>query len=165
MADSTTVPASPLLAKLKGDLKTAMKAKDTNRLNVLRGLIAEVTNSAKTSHPIKSDMQLLSIIRSRTTAAKAASKVFKSAGREDLVEKEQAQIEVLDEYAGSVPTMAEADIKKAVQAAVDEVKAAAPSAKVTTGDVSRRILGPGGSLEGKTVDRSEVARIVREVVG
>lgn len=57
---ATSVPASPLLFKLKGDLKTAMKEKDTNRLNVLRGIIADVTNSAKTSNPIKTDMQLVS---------------------------------------------------------------------------------------------------------
>lgn len=162
---STDAPASPLLGKLKGDLKSAMKAKDSNRLNVLRGLIAEVTNSAKTSNPIKTDMQLLSLLRKRTAAAKSAQEEFKAAGREDLVEKEQQQVEVLDEYAGSVETMSAEDISNAVQAVVDQAKAAAENVKVNMGDVLKKVLGPGGSLEGKPVDRAEVARVVKRILG
>jgi uncharacterized protein YqeY len=47
----TDAPSSapPLLLKLRSDLKTAMKAKDTNRLNVLRGLLAEVTKQPRSS--------------------------------------------------------------------------------------------------------------------
>lgn len=153
-----------MLLKLKGDLKTAMKAKDTNRLNALRGLLAEVTNQAKTSNPIKTDMQLLSLLRKRTTAAKAAGEEFKAAGREDLLEKEEAQAAIFEEYAGGVETMPESDIKAAVTKAVDEVKAIVEG-KVNMGDVLKKILGPGGSLEGKPVDRSEVARIVKQALG
>ncbi|KAF2159333.1 hypothetical protein M409DRAFT_30209 [Zasmidium cellare ATCC 36951] len=160
----TTLPAPPLLLKLKGDLKTAMKAKDTNRLNALRGLLAEVTNQAKTSNPIKTDMQMLSLLRKRTAAAKAAGDEFKAAGREDLLEKEEAQASIFEEYAGGVETMPESDIKDAVTKVIDEVKAVAEG-KVNMGDVLKKILGPGGSLEGKPVDRSEVARIVKQALG
>lgn len=166
---STDAPASasasPLLGKLKGDLKTAMKAKDTNRLNVLRALIAEVANSAKTSNPILTDMQLLSLLRKRTAAAKSAQEEFKAAGREDLVEKEQQQVEVLDEYAGCVETMGAEDISNAVQAVVDQAKAAAGNVKLNMGDVLKKVLGAGGSLEGKPVDRAEVARVVKRLLG
>lgn len=160
----TSLPAPPLLLKLKGDLKTAMKAKDTNRLNALRGLLAEVTNQAKTTNPIKTDMQLLSLLRKRTTAAKAAGEEFKAAGREDLLEKEEAQAAIFEEYAGGVETMPESDVKAAVTKVVDEAKAIAEG-KVNMGDVLKKILGPGGSLEGKPVDRSEVARIVKQALG
>lgn len=162
---STDAPASPLLSKLKGDLKTAMKAKDTARLNVLRGVIAEVTNSAKTSSPIKTDMQLLSVLKKRVAAAKAAQQEFKAAGRDDLVEKEQQQVDVLDEYADSVETMGVEEIQNAVKAVVDQAKAAAQNAKINMGEVLKKVLGPGGSLEGKPVDRAEVARIVKQTLG
>ncbi|EME79221.1 uncharacterized protein MYCFIDRAFT_183666 [Pseudocercospora fijiensis CIRAD86] len=164
-ASGTAAPPSPLLGKLKNDLKTAMREKDTNRLNVLRGVIADVTNSAKTSNPIKTDMQLLALLRKRASAAKAASEEFKAAGREDLVEKEQSQVNVLDEYAGQVETMSENEIKDAVTKVVDEAKAAAESVKINMGDILKKILGPGGSLEGKPVDRSEVARVVKQTLG
>ena len=68
-----------------------MKAKDTNRLNVLRGLLAEVTNAAKTAQPLDSDMKLLGLLRKRTSAANQAAKEFSDAGRQDLTEKERAR--------------------------------------------------------------------------
>lgn len=163
--DSTSIPPSPLLSKLKTDMKAAMKAKDKTRLDVVRALLADITNSAKTSNPIKTDMQLLALIKKRSTAAKAASQEFEEAGRPELVDKEREQIEVLEQYASEVKTMSEDDIKNAVQTVVDEVKAAAQSAKVNMGDVLKKILGPGGSLEGKPVDRSEVARVVKQILG
>lgn len=97
-------------------------------------------------------------------AAKAAGDEFKAAGREDLLEKEEAQASIFEEYAGSVDTMGEADIKDAVTKVVDELKAVAQG-KVNMGDVLKKILGPGGSLEGKPVDRSEVAKIVKQTLG
>lgn len=161
-AEEAAPPASPLLQKLRTDLKTAMRAKDTNRLNVLRALLAEITNAAKTPNPITTDMQLLSLIRKRSAAAKDAGKEFAAAGRPDLVEREQAQVKVLEEYAGNVETMSEADVKAAVVKVVEAVKAAAE--KVNMGDVLKKLLGPGGVLEGKPVERSEVARIVKQTL-
>lgn len=103
-------------------------------------------------------------MRKRLAAAKEASNDFKAAGREDLVEKEQAQAAVVEEYAGSVETLSENDIKDVVTKVVDEMKAVAQG-KINMGDALKKLLGGGGSLEGKNVDRSEVARIVKQVLG
>lgn len=154
--------APPLLLKLRSDLKTAMKAKDTNRLNVLRGLLAEVTNAAKTSAPLDSDMKLLNLLRKRSSAALQAGKEFANAGRADLKEKEDAAIKVLEEYAGNVETVSEEDIRKAVQDTIDGIKAEAAGAKVVMGDVLKKLLAPGGVFEGKPVEKSQVAKAVRE---
>ena len=140
-----------------------MKAKDTNRLNVLRTILAEVTNQAKTSNPINTDMQLLSLLRKRAAAAKTAGAEFKAAGRQDLTEQEERQAAVMEEYAGGVETMSESDVRDAVNAVVDEVKAAAQG-KINMGDVLKKLLSPGGSLDGKPVERSEVARIVKNAL-
>lgn len=142
-----------------------MKEKDTNRLNVLRGLLAEVTNAAKTNNPVKTDMQLLSILKKRAATAKQASSDFKSAGRDDLVEKEEDQVKVLEEYAGNVQTMSNDDIRDIVIETVEDAKAqqSAPG-KVNMGDILKKLLAPGGSLDGKPVERAEVARIVKEVL-
>ncbi|EMC93236.1 hypothetical protein BAUCODRAFT_26560 [Baudoinia panamericana UAMH 10762] len=157
--------APPLLLKLRKDLKTAMQEKDKPRLNVLRNVLAEVTNAAKTNSPIKTDMQLLSLLRKRAAAAKTASEEFKSAGRQDLVEQEEKQAEIMEEYAGSVQTMGMEQIKEAVSGVVEEMKAAASGKAVNMGDVLKKLLAPGGSLDGKAVERSEVARMVKEAVG
>lgn len=152
-----------MLLKLRTDLKTAMKEKDTSRLNVLRALLAEVTNSAKTSNPIKTDMQLLSVLRKRAAAAKTARAEFETAGRQDLVEQEDKQAAIMDEYAGGVETTSESDVRDAVSKVVEELKAAA-SGKANMGDVLKKLLAPGGSLDGKPVDKSQVAKVVKEIL-
>lgn len=166
ISSPSDLPATrpPLLLKLRKDLKTAMLEKDTNRLNVLRSLIADVTNSAKANKPIKTDMQLLSMLRKRQAAAKQASDEFKAAGREDLVEKEEGQVNVLEEYAGSVETMSGNGVRDVVIMVVDEAKAQQPNGKVNMGDVLKKLLGPGGSLDGQPVDKKEVSKIVKEVL-
>ncbi|KAI9839286.1 MAG: hypothetical protein M1819_003281 [Sarea resinae] len=158
----TSAPAPPLLLKLRNDMKTAMRAKDTNRLNVLRGLLAETTNAAKTSTPFKTDVQLLALLRKRAAASKAAALEFQAAKRDDLKEKEDAQVAVLEEYAGGVETMGVEDIKKSVAEVMEKVKV--EGARMDMGGVLKRLVGPGGSLEGKPVERAEVARIVKEAV-
>jgi uncharacterized protein YqeY len=164
---STPSPATPagppLLLKLRTDLKTAMRAKDTPRLNVLRSLLAEVTNAAKSPNPVKTDMQLLSMLKKRQAAAKAASIEFKAAGREDLVEKEQGQVDILDEYAGEVQTMAIEDVKAAIENTIEELKAKTPDLKA--GPVMKAVFAPGGSLDGKNVEKSTVPGIVKELLG
>ncbi|KAK4989378.1 hypothetical protein LTR50_003254 [Elasticomyces elasticus] len=159
---TTPPPAPPLLLKLRSDLKTAMKAKDTNRLNVLRGLLAEVTNAAKTSSPIKSDMQLLSLLRKRSVAAKAAASEFQDAGRPDLKDKEEAQAAVLEGYAGSVETVGQDEIRSTVERVVDAMKG--EGSKVHMGDVLKKLLAPDGPFEGKPVEKAEVAKAVKEVL-
>jgi uncharacterized protein YqeY len=160
---SSDPPAPPLLLKLRTDLKSAMRAKDTPRLNVLRSLLAEVTNAAKSPSPVKTDMQLLSMLRKRQAAAKAASAEFKAAGREDLVEKEQGQVDILNEYAGGVETMTVEDVKAAIKSTIDELKAKTPDLKA--GPVMKAIFAPGGSLDGKNVEKSMVPGIVKELLG
>jgi uncharacterized protein YqeY len=137
-----------------------MRAKDTPRLNVLRSLLAEVTNAAKSPNPVKTDMSML---RKRQAAAKAASAEFKAAGREDLVEKEQGQVDILNEYAGGVETMTVEDVKAAIKSTIDELKAKTPDLKA--GPVMKAIFAPGGSLDGKNVEKSMVPGIVKELLG
>ena len=140
-----------------------MKEKDTDRLNVLRSILTEITNSAKTSNPIKTDVQLLSLLRKRQSAAKDAETEFQAAGRKDLVEREEAQAAVLNQYADAVETMSDSDIQDAVNKVIEEIKSQAQ--KLNMGDVLKKLLAPGGILDGKPVERSEVARIVKQAIG
>ncbi|TKA31277.1 hypothetical protein B0A50_02122 [Salinomyces thailandicus] len=163
-SSSTTAPAPPLLLKLRRDLKTAMQTKDTTRLNVLRSLLADVTNAAKSPTPLSTDVQLLSLLRKRAAAGKAATEEFKTAGREDLVEREESQVKVMEEYAGGVETVGGEEIRGAVVSAVEAMRQAEAKA-VQMGEVMKKVLGPGGGLEGKPVERGEVARVVKEILG
>ncbi|UZP42227.1 hypothetical protein NXS19_010043 [Fusarium pseudograminearum] len=146
-ATSTEDAPAPLLSKLKADLKTAMRAKDT-----------------PTSTPIKTDVQLVALIRKIQKGAQDAAAEAKAANRDDLVQKEEDQIKVLNEYItnSGVESLTEAQLKAMVQDAVEASKAAGVQAKSIMGDVMKRL---SGALEGKDVDKKELSKMVKELTG
>src|SRR5580700_11388006 len=68
----------------RGDMKAALQARDTNRLSVLRSLLAQTLNASKASNPIHTDLQLLALIRKTANASRIASAEFRDAGRLEL---------------------------------------------------------------------------------
>ncbi|KAI0196067.1 Yqey-like protein-domain-containing protein [Xylaria flabelliformis] len=153
-------PAPPLLQKLKADLKTAMRAKDAARLSVLRAALSATLNASKTSSPITTDAALVALLRKQGRGCAEARDEFAAAGRDDLAAKEEAQITVLDEYmAGSgVEELSTDQIRTIVGGVV-----AGLGEKSKLGDVMKTLLAPGGPLDGKNVEKAELARIVKEV--
>ncbi|KAG5948218.1 hypothetical protein E4U59_002019 [Claviceps monticola] len=154
----------PFLQKIKADLKTAMRAKDTPRLSVLRAILSANLNASKTASPIQTDVQLVALIRRIQKSAQDAVEDAKTAGRDDLVNKEMEQVRIMDEYiAGSgVQTLGEAELKTLAQDAIEASKAAGTATKFAVGDVMKRLAG---ALEGKDVDRKALAAMVKELVG
>ena len=152
------------MQKLKGDLKTAMRAKDAPRLSVLRAIMSASLNASKTSSPIRTDVQLVALIRRIQKTAQDAAADAKAAGREDLVEKENLQIRILDEYlAGSgVQTLGEAELTALIQEAIDASKNAGTATKSLMGDVMKRL---SGALEGKDVDKKAISNLVKQLAG
>jgi uncharacterized protein YqeY len=141
-----------------------MRAKDTQKLAVLRALLAQTLNASKTSSPIVTDMQVLSLIKKNMAASRDAAEQFRAQNRPDLAEKEEGQVKVYEEYAGGVEVLGVEDITKAVQSVIDAVKAEAADKKVQMGDVLKKVFSPE-ALGGKNVEKSEVARIVKELLG
>lgn len=131
-------------------------------MNVLRALITETSNAAKTSTPIKTDLQLLSLIHKRTAAARDAAQRFAEANRLDLKAQEEAQIAVLEEYANHVKTMSASDIQAVVSSEVSRLRAAGQSVKM--GPLLKALFAPGGQLDGKPAARAEVAKIVEQTL-
>ncbi|KJZ79207.1 hypothetical protein HIM_01358 [Hirsutella minnesotensis 3608] len=152
----------PFLTKLKGELKAAMRAKDVPRLAVLRAIMSANLNASKTAQPIKTDVQLVALIRKMQKGAQDAVSEAQSAGRDDLVDKETQQIRIMDEFlAGSgVETLGEAEVKALVQDAVAASKSAGTAAKALYGDVMKRLVV---ALEGKDVDRKQVGALAKEL--
>ncbi|OJJ55085.1 hypothetical protein ASPSYDRAFT_158889 [Aspergillus sydowii CBS 593.65] len=161
--NSTASPSlPPLMATLRTDLKTAMRSKDTDRLNVLRALISETNNSQKTSSPIQTDLQLLALIRKRVSASKDSAQQFLDAERPDLKEKEDKAQAILEEYGSQVQTMSVDEIKQIVLGEVAKLKEGGK--KLEIGTVLKTLFAPGGALDGKPAERGEVAKIAKEAV-
>jgi uncharacterized protein len=142
-------------------MKTAMQNKDSNRLSVLRALLSQTLNASKTSNPINTDIQMLVLLRKSVSASKAASEEFRGQGRQDLADKEDLQVKIMEEYAGGVEVMGEEEIKTAVQSVVDAMKG--EGAKMQMGDVLKRVFSPE-ALGAKPVDKGDVAKVVKQVL-
>lgn len=150
------------MAKIRSDLKTAMRAKDTTRLNVLRSVITEVSNASKTSSPIKTDLQVLALLRKKAAMSRDASKQFAEAKRDDLKEKEDAQTNVVEEYIGEVAVMSEEDIEKIVKDTIEGMKS--PASDLKPGQVLQKLFEPNGVLDGKPVEKKIVAQAVARLL-
>ncbi|WEW59575.1 hypothetical protein PRK78_005049 [Emydomyces testavorans] len=160
--NSSTPASPPLLAKLRADLKTAMRAKDTIRLDVLRAIISEINNAAKTSSPIQTDLQLLALIRKRSASLEASNQEFVRANRSDLKERNDAEMGVLAEYAGQVPTTSIEEIQSAVSQTIERLRS--EGRKVDIGSVMKAAFASGGPLEGKPAEKGVVSKFAAQSI-
>ena len=151
-------PASPILSRLRNDLKTAMRAKDTPRLNVLRALLAEITNASKTAKPIENDATLYLLLNKQIASSEKAVEEFASAKRDDLVQKETLQMDVLKGYKHEIPTVTQDDMDKVINSVVDELKAAG---KVQVGPAMGKVLETLG--KDKVVDSRYISTKIKEL--
>ncbi|KAI5858619.1 Yqey-like protein-domain-containing protein [Tricharina praecox] len=159
-ANSTAATAPPpLLTTLRTDLKTAMRAKNQIQLSVLRSLLADITNAQKTATPPNDDLAILQIINKTRQKSAVSIDEARSVGREDLVEKEQAQLSVLDEYAKLVDTVDKEEVVSVVETVLAKLKS--EGAKTAMGDVIKAVAK---ELEGRPVVRSLVAEAVKEAL-
>lgn len=94
-------------------------------------------------------------------ASRIASAEFKDAGRQDLAEKEENQVRIMEEYAVGVEIVGEDEIKKAVHQIIEQLMS--EGGKFQMGDVLKRIFAKE-VLGEKPVERGEVAKIVKQVL-
>jgi uncharacterized protein len=87
-----------LVDKIKDDLKTAMKARDQARVDVLRFLLAEVKNVGINERRELDDGVVAGVLQKLTKQRRDGIEQFRAAGREDLVKKEMAELAVLGDY-------------------------------------------------------------------
>jgi uncharacterized protein YqeY len=163
-AYSSEAPPPPLLSKLKTDLKTAMRAKDTNRLSVLRSVLAETLNASKTDKPIKTDVQLVALLQKSARKAQEAAAEARGAGREDLAEKEETQQRIFEEYAAGsgVKEMGEAELGELIESTKAALVAEGVKKELMGQQMIKRLLAPGGLLEGVSVDKKKAAKMIME---
>jgi uncharacterized protein len=106
------------------DMKTAMRAKDAPRLLTIRGLLAACKQREVDERIVLDDAAVIAIIDKLIKQRKDSISQFSSAGRTDLVDKETAELKVLESY---LPQRLGADeIAAQVQAIVAQLGATGP---------------------------------------
>ena len=124
---------SSIKAKLAEDIKSAMRAKDSQQLTTLRLVSAAIKQKEVDDRVELDDAAVLSVIEKMVKQRKDAIEQFSAGGRQDLVDKESAELQLLTGY---LPAQLSAqDIDQILQAAIDQVAQQGASGPAAMGRV------------------------------
>ncbi|MBS1147972.1 MAG: hypothetical protein H6R08_2148, partial [Proteobacteria bacterium] len=107
-----------LKARVTDDMKNAMRAKDTARLGTIRLLLAAIKQREVDERIELDDAAVSSIVEKLIKQRKDSISQFQTAGRDDLVALEQAELVVLQAYLPE--QLSSAEVEAAVVAAIAE---------------------------------------------
>ena len=143
--------------KILDDLKSAMKAKEADKLNVLRSLKAKLLekeiSERKGGEASLSDDQVVEVLMKAAKQRKESIEQFEEGGRNDLVEKEKFELEIIEKYLPEM--MDENEIRDEVQAQIEKMGATDMS------DMGKVMGALMGRLKGKA-EGAAISRIVKE---
>ncbi|WP_043764157.1 GatB/YqeY domain-containing protein [Aeromonas taiwanensis] len=108
--------------QLKDQQKLAMLAKDKARLGAIRLLMAEIKQREVDTRVELGDQEILAVVTKMVKQRRDSITQFEAAGRQDLADKESAEIVVLQEFLPQQLT--EAEIDALIEQAVAESGAA-----------------------------------------
>ena len=143
-----------LLDQISKDMTEAMKAREAEKLSALRMVKAALMNGEVSKGRALDETEAQQVLASLIKQRRDSIEQFGGAGRQDLVDKETAEIAVLEKYAPPAATPAE--LEAAVTAAIQDTGGA--SAK----DMGRVMKAVMGALAGKSVDGKAVNEMVRK---
>ena len=146
-----------LKEKLMEDLKNSMKNKDEIRKNTVQMVRAEILQIEKDKGIQVDDEKIIEIMAKEVKTKKEALRDFEKAGRQDLIDQTNKEIEILQEY---LPK----------QLSKDEIKAKLEKIISDLGATTMKDMGAimkeakvqmGASADGKTIN--EVAKEIMEL--
>jgi uncharacterized protein YqeY len=145
-----------LLERLNQDMKQAMRDKDKQTLNVIRMVKAAIQNeSIKLGKDTLSEEEELTILSREVKQRRDSLQEFKTAGRDDLVEKLEEELEILQVYMPKQLTMEE--LEAIVQSTVQELNA---TSKKDMGKVMSAVMP---KVKGKA-DGSHIKEMVQRIL-
>ena len=137
------------------DMKTAMRAKDAPRLLTIRGLLAAIKQREVDDRIVLDDAAVVAIVDKLVKQRKDSIAQFSAGGRQDLVDKESAELAVLEGY---LPQRLGADeIAKEVAQVVADLGASGP------GDLGKVMGAVKTRLAGKA-DMALVSAAVKQAL-
>lgn len=135
-----------LKARLAEDLKAAMRERDSVRLDAIRSIRAAITQREVDGQKELDDAAIVEIVRSLRKQRVESIEQYTQGGRQDLVDKETREKELLEAYLPRAPD-AQA-IEQAVRAAIASTGAASLK---DMGKVMQAAKQQLGSVDGKTL--------------
>ena len=146
-----------LSEKIRQELTDAMRARDSLKMNTLRGLLAAFTNElvAKGIKPQEQifDEDALAVIKRAVKQRKDSIEQFRKGNREDLAKKEEAELKILETY---MPAQMTREQIETVAKQLKEKLGVADRSKigVLVGAVMKELKGQADGAEVKAVVES-----------
>jgi uncharacterized protein YqeY len=141
----------PLRDRINDDVKSAMRAGDAPRRDALRLLTAAVKQREVDERKMLADPDVIGVIDKMIKQRRDSIAQFEKGGRADLVEKEQFEISVLEQYMPQA--LPDSEIDEAIGAAIAETGAKAPS------DMGKVM----GVLKSKLAGRADMSKVSARV--
>jgi uncharacterized protein len=142
-----------LVEELEEEVREAMKARDEERRDALRLIVASLKSAEKDlQRPLSEDEELQVLQRERKKRQEAAE-AFRGAGREAQAEKEEAELEILEEFMPE--PLSEDELERIVDDAIAE------NGATSLRDMGRVMADVMPQVAGRA-DGSVVSTIVRE---
>ena len=143
---------SELKARVINDMKSAMKAKDKDALKAVRMILGAIKQKEVDDRIELDDTQVLAVIQKMVKQRKDSISQFKDAGRTDLVEVEEAELVIINNYMPA--QLSEAEIATAVDKAIADTGASSMQ------DMGKLMGVLKGQLGGKA-DMGTVSALIR----
>ncbi len=141
-----------------GTLMTqAMKARDANRLSALRMLKAALMNKEVEKGRALEPAEALQVVTTSVKQRREAIEQFQKGGRDDLAQKETAELRILEEFLP--PPVDDSALERIVREVIAETQAASPS------DLGRVMKAVMPRLAGQSVDGTRVRQLVQGCLG
>ena len=142
-----------LIARLEDELKQAMVARDTERRDALRLILASLRSAEKElQRPLHDDEELQVLQRERKRRVEAAE-AYRGAGRDEQAATEEQELAVLEEFMPA--PLSEEELEEIIDDAIAEVGA------TSIRDLGRVMADVMPQVSGRT-DGSVVSQLVRE---
>lgn len=146
-----------LKQQIISDLTSSMKAQDAARTSTLRMVKAALMNREIEKGGEMDDEEMMKLLRSLVKQRRDSVEQYEKGGRQDLADKEKAEIEVIEAYLPQAASREE--IEAAVAAAIAETGAS------TLKDMGRVMKAAQAALSGKNADGRTVSEIVKAKLG
>jgi uncharacterized protein YqeY len=146
-----------LSEQIISDLTASMKAQDAQRTSTLRMVKAAMMNRKIEKGGELDDDEIQKLLRSLVKQRRDSIEQYEKAGRQELVDKEQAEITVIETYLPEAASVAE--IESAVAAAIAETGA------TSIKDMGKVMKAVQAALAGKNADGRVVADTVKAKLG
>ena len=141
-----------LKEQITEDMKSAMRAKEAERLGTIRLLLAAIKQREVDERIMVDDAGIIAIVEKLIKQRKDSIEQFQKAGRTDLVDQESKELGILQAYMPA--QLSEAEVQAAIQKTISSLGAAGPQ------DIGKVIGALKAQLAGKA-DMGMVSGLVK----